>query len=70
MDSSITARRDRIDEQADEIYEDLYHAEREKRRIEWEDEFGANNPKFRFKPDVRALHAEVLRQMAAMRDQD
>lgn len=61
MDRSIR-RRTREEQQA-ERYAELYAVDEDRRRAEWEAEFGANNPVFPFKSDGLAIHSAVTAQM-------
>jgi hypothetical protein len=61
----VQARFDRREDLADEMYDRLHDEEVARQRAEWEEEFGADNPRFPFKP--RGVHAKVVRQMDSMR---
>jgi len=67
MDQSIR-RRDRDEEQADELCRELFDAEAARRQAEYEAEFG---PEFRakhpFTVDSLDIHMTVMRQMEERR---
>lgn len=58
-----TERRDLAEERSAETYQELFEAEVERQRQEWEAEFGRDNPSFPFKIDGRAAHKAVIKKM-------
>jgi len=57
-------RRDRNEEQAEALYERLYHEEEDRQRVGWLTEFSS----IPFKANGPAIHGVVVRQMLMMRE--
>lgn len=57
-------RLDIAEERAAETYRELFEAEVERQRQEWEAEFGNDNPSFPFKVDGQAAHKAVIEKIA------
>jgi hypothetical protein len=60
----LTAK-DRTEAREDALYDHLYCEEEDRQRAEWEEEFGADDPRFPFKSS--GVHVKVVRQMDSMR---
>lgn len=63
----ISRREYRALEAASDEYDELFDAEIERRRAEWEEQFGSA---FRFEPDRLDVHKVVMRQIEAMKQDD
>lgn len=55
----MTMARDLHDE-----YDSLYCRVEDERRVEWEAEFGCDNPRFPFAPNGPSIHAETELRLA------
>jgi hypothetical protein len=64
-------RRDAAEEREADLYSELYDAEVERQRVEYEAEYGElYRSRHPFKVDGLAVHEAVMRRLAAMKQDD
>jgi hypothetical protein len=66
---TTAAQRDRQEDLAEAAYEAAEAEILSALRAEWDEEFGADNPRFPFRPDGAKVHVMVMDKLRELRDE-